>query len=335
MYNNISKLNRQCPNNTVSYVVKSGDTLYKIATRNKTSIEVLLELNPELNTNLLIPGIVMCVPINMPETQPTCPMQPTMPTMPMPEMPEMPGMPTMPMPPMPPTMPIPPTMPMPITPQSSTVQPRKPMQPTPSKAPIASMPPATSPPVAPIPPIMPMPPVAPPTVSECNGMMYTIRSGDTLYNLARKHDITLYELLNANRNINPYNIQIGQIICIPIPEKKCPYGRVYTIAEGDTLHSILHNFGLSLSVLKEVNTDLDPYNLKVGTVICVPAFTPYQGCETEHSYVIAEGDSLEVIARRLGVSTTELLVLNQYMKPDDFEEVGLRICIPAPTTNHR
>jgi len=165
--------------------------------------------------------------------------------------------------------------------------------------------------------------------------MYTIRSGDTLYNLAKKYDITLYELLNANKNINPYNMQIGQVICIPVTEKKCPYGKVYTIAQGDTLESVLNKFGLSLSALKEVNKDFDPYDMKVGMVICVPAFMPYEKCETENSYMIVAGDNITNIAQRLMVTTTDLLILNPYLRPEDFREVGLKICVPAKATPYR
>jgi LysM repeat protein len=275
MYKNISKLNRQCPNNTVQYVVKSGDTLYKIATRNKTTIEVLLELNPELNTNLLIPGIVMCIPMTMNEVNPNCPSE------------------------------------------------------------NRSNCPEIQPPISPIPPIMPMPPVVPPMEFDCEGQMYTIRSGDTLYNLARKYDITLYELLNANKSINPYNLQIGQVICIPVPEKKCPYGKVYTIAQGDTLESILGNFRISLSNLKEINKDLDPYNLKAGTVICVPAFMAFDKCMSEQTYIISNGDDLSSIAKKHSVSPSELLVLNPYMRPEDFKEIGLKICVPPPMMSYR
>lgn len=273
--NNVSKMNKQCPNNTVQYVVKSGDTLYKIATRNKTSIEVLLELNPELNTNLLIPGIVMCVPANVmspPADNMSCP--PT-------------GRPNC---------------------------------------------PGNEPPIVPIPPIMPMPPVVPPTQLECDGQMYTIRSGDTLYNLARKYDITLYELLNANKSMNPYNLQIGQVICIPMPEKKCPYGKVYTIVQGDTLESILSKFRISLLNLREVNKDFDPYDVRPGMSLCIPAFMAFDKCDTERTYVIGAGDNLANIAQRQMISANDLLIFNPNMRPEDFSDVGVKICLPAQMT---
>ncbi len=307
MINSINNTNKKCPNNTMQYVVKSGDTLYKIATRNKTSIEVLLELNPELNTNLLIPGIVMCVPTNVavppiapPGGKPVCPDNnpPMMPPS---------GVPVPPIAP-PGGMPIPPMMP-------------------PSGTPV--------PPIAP-PGGMPIPPIMPPTEVECRGQMkYTIKHGDTLYNLAKKYDITLYELLNANKNINPYNLQVGQVICIPMSTTKCPYGKVYTVASGDTLASILTKFRISLATLKEVNENFDPYNIKAGTKLCIPAFMAFDNCPTERTYVISSGDNLTRIAENLMISTSDLLAFNPNMRPEDFADVGVKICLPAEGVPYR
>ena len=345
MINSVNKTNKKCPNNTMQYVVKSGDTLYKIATRNKTSIEVLLELNPELNTNLLIPGIVMCVPTNVavppiapPGGKPVCPDNnpPTMPPS---------GMPVPPIAP-PGGMPIPPTMPpsgMPVPPIAPPggmpIPPTRPPSgvPVPPIAPPGGMPipPIMPPSGVPVPPIappggMPIPPIMPPTEVECKGQMkYTIKHGDTLYNLAKKYDITLYELLNANKNINPYNLQVGQIICIPMSTTKCPYGKVYTVATGDTLSSILTKFRISLATLKEVNENFDPYNIKAGTKLCIPAFMAFDNCPTERTYVISSGDNLTRISENFMISTSDLLAFNPNMRPEDFADVGVKICLPA------
>ena len=58
-------------------------------------------------------------------------------------------------------------------------------------------------------------PIAP--KEECpNGTTpYTIKKGDTLYLIAKKSNIPLSLLIKANPNINPNNLTIGQILCIP------------------------------------------------------------------------------------------------------------------------
>lgn len=62
-------------------------------------------------------------------------------------------------------------------------------------------------------------PVRPPTlVPPCpGGTLYTIRTGDTLSNLAVRFGITVEAILAANPGIDPLRLQIGQVICIPRP----------------------------------------------------------------------------------------------------------------------
>lgn len=45
-------------------------------------------------------------------------------------------------------------------------------------------------------------------------ILYTIRPGDTLYDLASMYGTTVQELMNTNMGLDPYNLQIGQQIYI-------------------------------------------------------------------------------------------------------------------------
>jgi len=44
---------------------------------------------------------------------------------------------------------------------------------------------------------------------------YTIQQGDTLWRLAQRYNTTVNALIATNPNINPTNLLIGQVICIP------------------------------------------------------------------------------------------------------------------------
>lgn len=48
-----------------------------------------------------------------------------------------------------------------------------------------------------------------------NGQLYTIKAGETAYEIARRNGITLYELLEHNPMFNPNYYLPGQVICIP------------------------------------------------------------------------------------------------------------------------
>ena len=54
------------------------------------------------------------------------------------------------------------------------------------------------------------------TCRKCNGIVHTIKKGDTLYQLSRYYNVTINEIMRANANINVYNMQVGDQICIPV-----------------------------------------------------------------------------------------------------------------------
>ncbi len=47
----------------------------------------------------------------------------------------------------------------------------------------------------------------------------TIKEGDTIYNLARKYETTVYKLAKANNLTKPYTLTVGQKFCIPATPK--------------------------------------------------------------------------------------------------------------------
>ncbi len=67
-------LNRQCPIGTSSYVVKNGDTLYKIAIKFNTTASAIISSNQGINEENLQVGQVVCIPQPQIQTQTsTCP----------------------------------------------------------------------------------------------------------------------------------------------------------------------------------------------------------------------------------------------------------------------
>ncbi|AKL97007.1 putative peptidoglycan-binding domain-containing protein [Clostridium aceticum] len=56
----------------------------------------------------------------------------------------------------------------------------------------------------------------PPTTCPTGTTAYTIRSGDTFYNLAIRYNTTVEAIRRANPTVNPDALRIGQIICIPV-----------------------------------------------------------------------------------------------------------------------
>lgn len=112
-----------------------------------------------------------------------------------------------------------------------------------------------------------------------SGIFWEIASGDTLYKIAQEVEVSLEDLFQANPNVDPENLQIGQYICIPeggqmLPNLKelpnCPQGFFWEIAPGDTLYNIARQNNISVQRIIAANPGLDPYNLQIGQFICLP-----------------------------------------------------------------
>ncbi|MFZ5944499.1 MAG: LysM peptidoglycan-binding domain-containing protein [Bacillota bacterium] len=53
-------------------------------------------------------------------------------------------------------------------------------------------------------------------VPDCpGGFFWEIAAGDTIFKIARDSNTTVEKILALNPRINPYNLRIGQFICIP------------------------------------------------------------------------------------------------------------------------
>ncbi len=174
---------------------------------------------------------------------------------------------------------------------------------------------------------VPRVPQRPPCI---NGAYYIIKEGDSFYNIAQRYSIPLNLLLEANTEANPYDLKVGQEICIPNVPAGCPFGTVVTIQEGTRLSDILISYNLSLNELKEANKEFNPNIIVPGTDLCIPPesfATCPQGTSSE--YVIQAGDSLSTVAIANNISPSELLIANPHLRPANFLIIGTRVCIPA------
>ena len=54
------------------------------------------------------------------------------------------------------------------------------------------------------------------TCRRCNGIVHTVKRGDSLYLLSRHYNVTINDIMRANSNVNIYNLQVGDQICIPV-----------------------------------------------------------------------------------------------------------------------
>jgi LysM repeat protein len=100
-----------------------------------------------------------------------------------------------------------------------------------------------------------------------NHYPYIIQPGDTLNRIASRLEVGLSRILAANPGIDPYNLRIGQTICIPA----ClPNHIARIIRPGDTLYRIAQEYNVSIASILQANPGIDPNYLRVGQRICIP-----------------------------------------------------------------
>ena len=110
--------------------------------------------------------------------------------------------------------------------------------------------------------------------------------------------------------------------------KKPVCAAVHKVAAGDTLYKIARRYGVDYGRLMALNGITNPYNVKIGTEICIPpAAGTGAGSNCASYYVIREGDTLYGIARNFGIGLESLMSANSNIDPYNMH-VGMRICIP-------
>jgi LysM repeat protein len=100
------------------------------------------------------------------------------------------------------------------------------------------------------------------------GRFYTIRRNDTLLRIARRNNILVSALLDANPYLNPGYYIPGQVIVIPGRQPTPPKGR-YTLRPDDGLVSVLKQFHMDITMLCALNPGLCPMDLRPGMTINV------------------------------------------------------------------
>lgn len=96
----------------------------------------------------------------------------------------------------------------------------------------------------------------PSTISTIN---YTVKKGDSLYKIANLYNTSVSELIRLN-NLTTNNLSIGQIIKVPSNNVT---STTYIVQKGDSLYSIAKKFNTSVDSIKKKN-NLSSNTLSIG-----------------------------------------------------------------------
>lgn len=140
------------------------------------------------------------------------------------------------------------------------------------------------------------------TGDDGNDNYYVVKSGDTLWSIARKYNLSVNELKALN-NLSSNALSVGQRLIVGKESSND-----YVVSAGDTLWAIARKFNVSVDDIKALN-NLSSNNLSIGMTLKIPLYSNKQNEET-NVYVVKSGDSLWSIARMFNSTVDEIKSLN-------------------------
>lgn len=96
-----------------------------------------------------------------------------------------------------------------------------------------------------------------------NDTLHTVKSGETLYSIAREYNVPVDAIAKANGIKDPTELQIGRQLIIP----QLARPNWYVVRYGDTLYSISRRFFTTVKDLLELNELADPDIIFPGEII--------------------------------------------------------------------
>ncbi|PLX67187.1 MAG: hypothetical protein C0602_10850, partial [Denitrovibrio sp.] len=158
-----------------------------------------------------------------------------------------------------------------------------------------------------------------------NPKVHIVRRGDSMYRIAHKYGMSLYELMALNRGVNAKIIRPGQSIIVSDSyynarsgrksssrsySSKTPSGSynktTHRVRSGESLWSIANRYGTTISQVKS-SSGLSSNIIRPGQKLTV--FDYKSGSSKTASndkYTVRSGDSLWTIAKRFGTSVSRI-----------------------------
>ncbi|MDH5189385.1 MAG: LysM peptidoglycan-binding domain-containing protein, partial [Rhodospirillaceae bacterium] len=96
-----------------------------------------------------------------------------------------------------------------------------------------------------------------------NASAVTAGKGDTVYAIARRHQVSPREIIEINNLRPPYELEIGQRI-------KLPGGRVHVVKKGEYLSLIAKNYNSNAFSIARINGVSKPYTIYPGQKLRIP-----------------------------------------------------------------
>ncbi len=178
-----------------------------------------------------------------------------------------------------------------------------------------------------------------------------VQRGDTLWELARRHGVTVAELAAWNQIENPSIIRVGQRIVLQPPAAPAlpppsppvaPAPLIHVVSAGDTWWDLAARYRTTVAVLAATNHLPNPSLIRIGQALAIPqavapapqpapanpAPAPAAPASSSVTHVVQAGETLWVISGRYGVSIQAIVGANG-LASASFIRTGQRLVIPT------
>lgn len=97
---------------------------------------------------------------------------------------------------------------------------------------------------------------------------YIVQPGDTVYQLAKKYNTTMYAIIRVNNLMNPDMIIAGKLLKIPVSP---PEAIIYTVKTGDSLYKIAQKYHTTVDEIASFNYLINPNSIYPGQQLIIAA----------------------------------------------------------------
>ena len=170
--------------------------------------------------------------------------------------------------------------------------------------------------------------------------VHTVKSGDTLYSLAKTYEVSEDLIRQNNANMGT-ELKIDQTVKIPVPESAQKSAKAekrrkkdfitHKVQAGQTLYAIARDYNISVAVLREDNPSINPQSLSIGETLWIrrtevgksneeqtqaemAEYTATLNSVTNDDgfdhYVVQAGETIYSLSRRFGITEEEFARLN-------------------------
>ena len=173
--------------------------------------------------------------------------------------------------------------------------------------------------------------------AEVKTVKHSIKSGETLYDIAHQNHTTIQEVQKANHLKKGETLKVGRVLIVPqdtyFPKKKISKQRKqkfvkHTIKSGETLYDVAHRNHTTIEEVQQLNHLKKDEVLKIGRVLVVPKDTyfPEKKPSTHKKqkfvkHTIKSGETLYDVAHQNHTTIEEVQQLN-HLKKDEVLKIG-------------